>query len=177
MSASQVQVDAVSPVIQEAKNKLVRIMISQVTNITANSPPVQEACVATLHKLCDNVLSNPSEEKFRKVRANNAMMKRKVSACRGGVEFLLASGWTREVENFEPYFVFKAGGGVGDAALLEILHVAEEVLRKQLALVTEKRERYERQRDLEKNDAANRKKETMQAIEEDKELRKAKHAQ
>ena len=179
-------------------------MISRIQNVSSNSPPVQEACITTLHKLCSNVLANPTEEKFRKVRANNSMMKGKVSACRGGEEFLIAAGWRRKVENFEPYFVFPdaaasfgGGGGAADNAenpksigrdilnndnnninkgshqlLIDVLHLAEEVLNKNLTLAREKTERHERQKFLEKNDAAMRKEQTMQAIKEDKERRK-----
>lgn len=161
-----------------------RIMISQIQNINSNSPPMQEGCIVTLHKLCANVLSNPAEDKFRKVRANNTMVKGKVSVCRGGEDFLIAAGWRRKVEKFEPYFVFGGGGGDDGAGpaethsaspqMLEVLTLAEDVLRKNLALAREKTERYERQKLLEKNDASMRKEEAMQAIKDDKERRKSK---
>jgi hypothetical protein len=37
----------------------VRVMIAQIQNINQNSPPMQEACIVTLHTLCANVLANP----------------------------------------------------------------------------------------------------------------------
>jgi len=58
--------------------------------------------------------------------------------------------------------------------MLEVLTLAEDVLRKNLALAREKTERYERQKLLEKNDASMRKEEAMQAIKDDKERRKSK---
>lgn len=104
---------ALLPFLQEAKEKLVRIMIAQIQNVTANAPPVQEDCIATLRKLCANVLAHPGEEKYRRVRANSGAMQGKVCRCRGGEDFLIAAGWRRKVDNFEPYFVCEANGGAG----------------------------------------------------------------
>jgi len=173
-----------------AQEKLIRVMISQIQNKESNSPPVQERCILTLHKLCDNVLSNPAKEGFRKVRVSNVAIQTQVSACRGGEDFLFAAGWRRRVHNLEPYFIFEAAsagdgndnddhegtaaGNQGGSELpMEVLKLAKEVLRKNLALAREKTERYERQKTREKDDAVMHREETVQAIKNDKAKRKA----
>ena len=47
----------------------------------------------TLCKYLDNLLNNPGEEKFRKIRCNNKAFCERVSAVEGGTQFLHCAGY------------------------------------------------------------------------------------
>ncbi|KAK3102614.1 hypothetical protein FSP39_012651 [Pinctada imbricata] len=52
-----------------------------------------KVCVDTLSKYLDNLISNPSEEKFRKIRLGNKAFKERVGPLKGTDEFLQAVGF------------------------------------------------------------------------------------
>jgi len=51
---------------------------------------------ATIAKILKNVLNDPTEPKYRSLKADNKTLKEKVLACKGGRDFLLAAGWERK---------------------------------------------------------------------------------
>ncbi len=57
--------------------------------------PKQEALTAiqTLIKITDKIISNPTEAKYRSIKKNNEMLKRKLGTVNGGIECLLALGF------------------------------------------------------------------------------------
>jgi len=52
----------------------------------------------TLAKMIDNLIQNPSEQKFRRINAQNPAFKKRVSAFLGGVEMLRAVGFVKNEE-------------------------------------------------------------------------------
>ncbi len=53
----------------------------------------------TLCKYLDNLLSDPGEEKFRKIRKSNRVFQEKVAACEGHDLFLEAVGFeTQDID-------------------------------------------------------------------------------
>ena len=94
-------------------------------------------------------------------------MTQKVLACRGGEEFLAAAGWRKVALDYEGYYRCE-----DTAHCIELLRIAEDVLRKNLQLCREKTERHERAKTKEKDDAARQKEEARRAIEEDKARRR-----
>mmetsp|Transcript_18144 Transcript_18144/g.46430 ORF Transcript_18144/g.46430 Transcript_18144/m.46430 type:complete len:239 (+) Transcript_18144:2-718(+) len=50
---------------------------------------------STVARILKNVLNDPTEPKFRSIKADNKTLKEKVLTCRGGREFLLAAGFER----------------------------------------------------------------------------------
>lgn len=50
----------------------------------------------TLNKYLRNILSNPSEEKFRKIRLSNKVFQEKVYGMEGAIEFLESAGFVKE---------------------------------------------------------------------------------
>ena len=52
------------------------------------------ACVETLCKYIDNVIENPTEEKYRKIRKANRVFKERVNGLEGAVPFLEAAGFS-----------------------------------------------------------------------------------
>merc|ERR1711871_329132 len=57
--------------------------------------PKQEALTAiqTLIKITDKIISNPTEAKYRSIKKNNEMLKRKLGTVNGGIECLIALGF------------------------------------------------------------------------------------
>ncbi|XP_034189041.1 GDI interacting protein 3 [Osmia lignaria lignaria] len=57
-----------------------------------------ESCVETLGKYLDNIIKNPEEEKYRKIRIHNRIFQDKVLPIEGAVEFLNAVGfWPKKL--------------------------------------------------------------------------------
>ncbi|RZF40628.1 hypothetical protein LSTR_LSTR007511 [Laodelphax striatellus] len=58
-------------------------------------------CIETICKYLENIISNPSEEKYRKIRMSNKIYVEKVKHIEGALEFLLAAGFQRETLPFQ----------------------------------------------------------------------------
>jgi len=54
-----------------------------------------QGCVETLCKYLDNIINNPSEIKYRKIRSSNKVFQEKVVCVRGALEFLEAAGFSK----------------------------------------------------------------------------------
>lgn len=79
-------------------------------------------CVETLCKYLQNVISNPNEEKYRKIRISNKAFQERVANIEGSFEFLEAAGFLREKilvgEQNEEFFVLPSE--VKDTESLEV---------------------------------------------------------
>ena len=60
-------------------------------------------CVDTLCKYIDNILANPTEEKFQKIRLNNKAFKERVLSMKGTEEFMQATGFFIKTLPFEDH--------------------------------------------------------------------------
>lgn len=67
-------------------------------------------CVSTLQKYFDNIINNPDDEKYRKIKLSNRVFQEKVATLEGTTEFLEAAGFHKQKltinECEEEYFVF-----------------------------------------------------------------------
>lgn len=70
---------------------------------------------ATVHKMFGNVLANPEEQKFRKIRHSNPNFVAKVWSMKGGPEIFEVSGWKKDT--IEAGFLVLPEGA--DLALLQ----------------------------------------------------------
>ena len=91
-------------------------------------------CVDTLVKYLDNVINNPTEEKYRKIRLSNKAFKERVSQLNGTEEFLQACGFQIKQLPFEDHeegFYIMSEDMAGDTERLngikEILLAAEPI--------------------------------------------------
>lgn len=57
------------------------------------SAEARHDCLDTIQKYLSNIMDNPGEEKYRKIRRANKTFAQKVAGCRGAVEFLKAIGF------------------------------------------------------------------------------------
>ncbi|CAG5132850.1 unnamed protein product [Candidula unifasciata] len=60
-----------------------------------------KVCIETLVKYLDNIINNPTEEKFWKIRQTNKVFQEKVAGMKGTEEFLLAAGFSLKTLPFE----------------------------------------------------------------------------
>ena len=92
----------------EEEKCLTAVLIIQ----TCNSPRDRvELCVETLCKYIDNIIRNPTEIKFRKIRKSNKAFKERVASLEGTTQFLEGCGFqTEQLEGpdgtMEEFWVF-----------------------------------------------------------------------
>lgn len=91
-------------------------------------------CVDTLCKYMDNIIANPAEEKFRKVRLSNKAFRDRVSALKGTEEFMQATGFqikSLPFENHEESFYIMDEDTAKDSdrlkSIKEVLLAAEPI--------------------------------------------------
>ena len=61
---------------------------------TVNKPQEKvQQCVETLFRYLDNIVQNPDEEKYRKIRINNKVYQERVAPLEGVKQFLHAAGF------------------------------------------------------------------------------------
>ncbi|XP_034236603.1 UBX domain-containing protein 6 [Thrips palmi] len=53
-------------------------------------------CVTTIQKYLDNIIRNPNDEKYRRIKLNNRVFQEKVSPLEGTTEFLEAAGFVKQ---------------------------------------------------------------------------------
>ena len=72
-----------------------------------------------------NIVNNPSEEKFRKIRVSNKIFQEKVAGMEGAIEFLEAAGFVKKSltinEEPEEFFVMSAEKAA-EIDSLEVFH-------------------------------------------------------
>ncbi|XP_022912967.1 UBX domain-containing protein 6 [Onthophagus taurus] len=82
-------------------------------------------CVGILCKYLENIIQNPTETKFQKIRCSNATYREKVEPILGATEFLYAAGFRlTELDNngsTETYWVFSLANIGDDISSLEFL--------------------------------------------------------
>ncbi|KAJ0412006.1 hypothetical protein ATCC90586_004552 [Pythium insidiosum] len=66
------------------------------------------AAAETIMKMLKNILQNPQEDKYRRVRLSNANIQAKLVNVRGAVELLLESGFVQRQEDGETFLVMDA---------------------------------------------------------------------
>lgn len=65
-----------------------------------------EDCIETLKKYLQNIIQNPSEEKFQKIRKSNRIFCEKVANAEGSSEFLTAAGFHEKIIDGEAFLVW-----------------------------------------------------------------------
>jgi UBX domain-containing protein 6 len=66
-----------------------------------------EDCIETIKKYLNNIVANPSEEKFHKIRTSNRIFSEKVANVEGAFEFMQAAGFSEQImDDGEKYLVW-----------------------------------------------------------------------
>ena len=137
--------------------------------ITHQDDPTALACIETALKLVNNVVQNPSEPKYRRIRSNNPAISKRLLRCPGGQDLLLALGFRTKVMEFEEMWIVEEA-----PTLQRVLAEGAIILERYLGLTREKIERTAKQRAERMANMNEDRARTLQAIEEDKAERAAK---
>lgn len=60
-----------------------------------------QACIETLCRYLENIISNPDEEKYHRIRMSNRVFQEKVVGMDGALEFLEAAGFSQQILPFQ----------------------------------------------------------------------------
>ena len=73
-----------------------------------NPPSVYVTAVGTLEKVLGNIAANPMEEKYRRVKRNNAAFGKRLGKLTGGHDCMLACGFVVEIQSGEEVYQLHA---------------------------------------------------------------------
>jgi hypothetical protein len=104
----------------EARKQMLRALD---TKITQQDDATALAAIELLEKLVSNILNKPDEPKYRQFKSSNPAISKKVMKVPGGLDFVMAAGFTTTVVEFEEHWQF-----LGSGAELVILEHAREGL-------------------------------------------------
>jgi UBX domain-containing protein 6 len=69
--------------------------VLMIHSLTKNKEKVEQ-CVKTIHRMFENIINNPSEEKYRRVKIESRAFQDKIKEVEGGLELLLAAGFENQ---------------------------------------------------------------------------------
>lgn len=118
-------------------------------------------------KIISNILENPYDRKYRQISLKNPKLNQTLGRATGGMEFLYAIGFKKEIIEFQEYAVWDQIDGT-------ILQLGKEVLLKRKSLIEDKKKRSEEQKLKDFNQSRMEKELILKQIEEDKKLRRDK---
>lgn len=97
--------------------------------LNCNTKEKSTACIETLSKYLQNIIENPDEEKYRKIRQSNRIFCEKVRPCEGALDFLMAAGFKEQTIDGEMFLIHTEENNSDGLAtlkdLLESLHQSE----------------------------------------------------
>ncbi|ESK96031.1 ubx domain-containing protein 2 [Moniliophthora roreri MCA 2997] len=108
-----------------------------------NSQPQALESLRTINRLCQNILNEPENTKFHRIKTTNTKIQKDVVTPKGTVELLRELGFRPEVEDFQPYYIF-------NLSRLTDLRTGSKIINDALQLHTEKEERTAAARQAEK---------------------------
>lgn len=86
-----------------------------------------ELCIETLSKYLENIVNNPDEEKFRKIRLSNRVFSDKVRGVEGGYDFLIGAGFVEQTIDEDQFLIFSSESVDHLPVLLDALKSAEKI--------------------------------------------------
>ncbi|KAH9853465.1 hypothetical protein C2E23DRAFT_105863 [Lenzites betulinus] len=72
-----------------------------------NAPKLALQSLQVVAKLAENILADPNNLTFRKVKMDNVRIKKLVVEPKGAVQLLVDMGFREQVEDFVPHYVFR----------------------------------------------------------------------
>jgi len=98
-------IEAIESFLQEqAADEPLLAGATMIQSLNRNSERRQQ-CVETLKKYLENLVQNPNEEKYRKIRQQNKIFQEKVAPFRGVPFFLRSAGFEEKLIDGETYWV------------------------------------------------------------------------
>eukprot|EP01064_Diplonema_japonicum_P035753 TRINITY_DN783_c0_g1_i1.p1 TRINITY_DN783_c0_g1~~TRINITY_DN783_c0_g1_i1.p1 ORF type:complete len:182 (+),score=39.78 TRINITY_DN783_c0_g1_i1:323-868(+) len=124
---------------------------------TKNAAGVFTTSAGILLKLTDNILDNPTEEKYREIRLRNNTIKEKLLKCEPVLQALEGMGWNRRVVEMEEKMFWDR-----PAKDLERLRLGKTEVVKYLTLIKERSEADPKEKERKERE------EVMKKVEHDK---------
>ncbi|KAF7634979.1 UBX domain-containing protein [Meloidogyne graminicola] len=72
---------------------------------TLNKEDIKIPAMDTIKRYLQNIISNPTEQKFKRIKLSNKVYQEKVGPCKGAVEFLIATGFRKGLSDSEEFLV------------------------------------------------------------------------
>uniref|UniRef100_A0A7S2I9J7 PUB domain-containing protein n=1 Tax=Haptolina brevifila TaxID=156173 RepID=A0A7S2I9J7_9EUKA len=133
------------------------------SKISQQDDGVALAAIELALKIINNIISHPSDPKYKKIRANNPAISQKLIRCPGGQDLLLALGFHVKVFEFEEHWMADEG-----PLLMRTLAESTQVLENYRDLARKKIERSAKQKAEKLANLNDERLRTLQAIEDDK---------
>lgn len=96
---------AASPAVAPAADPL---QTAFATLKSSNPPATYMTAVTTLEKILSNIVANPMEEKYRRVKKKNAAFQRRLGGLPGADDVMIAAGFTTQVQDDEEVYMMEA---------------------------------------------------------------------
>uniref|UniRef100_A0A182QK73 UBX domain-containing protein n=1 Tax=Anopheles farauti TaxID=69004 RepID=A0A182QK73_9DIPT len=122
---------------KEWKGKIKEFLYEQLTadrGLTAcliiyncNPKDKAEVCIETLSKCIENIVNNPNEEKYKKIRMTNRMFCDKIKVCEGALDFLHAAGFAEIELDGEPHLIWSEDNIDPECSLETLLEALKAV--------------------------------------------------
>jgi len=109
------------------------------TRMSRAHPSRVEACHNLLMRIIDNILREPTEEKFQKIKMRGKTFSTTVEGVDGVVDYLRLCGFVVRVIDFEEHLVLNTS----DETVLEKLQTGKDVLEERTNKIKERRARQE----------------------------------
>ena len=68
----------------------------------------REEAIRLLDKIMKNIIANPDEEKYRKLKVTGKAVKEKIAPLKGTIEFLKTIGWEEVTLDGAPFYCFNS---------------------------------------------------------------------
>uniref|UniRef100_A0A8R1XWX7 UBX domain-containing protein n=1 Tax=Onchocerca volvulus TaxID=6282 RepID=A0A8R1XWX7_ONCVO len=105
------------------------LVASTLMIFSLNGPDKRENASEIIQKYLTNLIENPDENKYRRIRMNNKIFQERVSCANGGKEFLLACGFEEKNlinnEQQEPFLVIPDDKALDTQSLIQALEILQ----------------------------------------------------
>ncbi|KHJ90399.1 PUB domain protein [Oesophagostomum dentatum] len=97
-----------------------------------NKKQPKETAIETIGKYLQNIIENPDEPKYRRIRLSNKAYQERVASVKGGREFLEAVGFSEKMEPFkegenpEPFLVMPESAAQNTGRLISALEMLKD---------------------------------------------------
>lgn len=118
--------DAIETFLREQLNSDDALVASILLIYSLNRKEERLRAVETIGKYLQNVLENPDEPKYRKIRLGNKAFQERVESAKGGREFLTSVGFQSVTEGGEQFLVLSDEAANDIARLVEALEMLRE---------------------------------------------------
>ncbi|KAH8919619.1 hypothetical protein BT69DRAFT_1352979 [Atractiella rhizophila] len=125
----------------------------------------------TINKLIGNILDHPQEEKYRRFKVTNNLIKTNIVDVPGAYSYMVHAGFRKEVKEFVEYLAFPQTPTTNQLSTLRLAH---DCLQVKLSILRASAERAEKSKQSEKEIEEARKQQALLAFQEDRRLKEEK---